>query len=32
VFTLAGVFKAGVEATGFVSPMRFSYTSGMRPA
>ena len=28
VFTLARVFKAGVEATGFVNPMKFSYTSG----
>lgn len=32
VFTLARVFKAGAEATGFVNPMKFSYTSGMRPA
>jgi multimeric flavodoxin WrbA len=31
VLTLARVFKAGAEATGFVSPMRFSYSSGMRP-
>ncbi len=30
VYTLAKVFKAGVEATGFVSPMKFSYTSGTR--
>ncbi len=30
VFTLAKVFKAGVEATGFVSPMRFSYSQGTR--
>jgi len=32
VFTLAKVFQAGVEATGFVSPMVFSYGSGVRPA
>ncbi|HEY5490273.1 MAG TPA: flavodoxin family protein [Gemmatimonadaceae bacterium] len=31
VFTLAGVFKAGVEATGFTNPMRFSYSAGTRP-
>ena len=31
VFTLAGVFKAGVEATGFTSPMKFSYSAGTRP-
>jgi len=31
VFTLAKVFKAGIEATGFESPMKFSYTSGTRP-
>jgi multimeric flavodoxin WrbA len=31
VFTLAGVFKAGVEATGFVNPMKFSYSAGSRP-
>jgi multimeric flavodoxin WrbA len=30
VFTLAGVFKAGAEATGFVSPMKFSYAAGTR--
>ncbi len=30
VFTLAKVFKAGVEATGFVSPMKFSYGAGTR--
>ncbi len=30
VFTLARVLKAGIEATGFRSPMRFSYTSGTR--
>ena len=31
VFTLAGVFKAGVEATGFTNPMKFSYSAGTRP-
>jgi multimeric flavodoxin WrbA len=31
VFTLAKVFKAGAEATGFVNPMKFSYSSGTRP-
>ena len=31
VFTLAKVFKAGVESTGFVSPMKFSYSAGTRP-
>ena len=31
VFTLAKVFKAGAEATGFESPMKFSYSAGMRP-
>lgn len=31
VFTLAKVFKAGVEATGFVNPMTFSYGAGTRP-
>jgi multimeric flavodoxin WrbA len=31
VFTLANVFKAGVAATGFESPMKFSYSAGMRP-
>ena len=30
VFTLAGVFKAGVAATGFVNPMKFSYGAGTR--
>jgi multimeric flavodoxin WrbA len=30
VFTLAGVIKAGIEASGFVSPMKFSYTQGTR--
>jgi len=30
VFTLSKVFKAGVEATGFASPMRFSYEQGTR--
>lgn len=30
VFTLARVFKAGAEATGFVNPMKFSYLSGIR--
>jgi multimeric flavodoxin WrbA len=30
VFTLAGVFQAGVAATGFVSPMKFSYSAGTR--
>jgi multimeric flavodoxin WrbA len=30
VFTLAKVFKAGVEATGFVNPMKFSYSAGTR--
>ena len=30
VFTLARVFQAGVAATGFVNPMKFSYTSGTR--
>jgi len=31
VFTLAGVFKAGAAATGFVNPMKFSYGAGTRP-
>jgi len=31
VFTLAKVFKAGAAATGFVSPMKFSYGAGTRP-
>lgn len=31
VFTLAKVFQAGVAATGFVSPMKFSYSAGTRP-
>jgi multimeric flavodoxin WrbA len=31
VFTLARVFKAGVAATGFENPMRFSYSAGLRP-
>jgi multimeric flavodoxin WrbA len=31
VFSLAKLIKAGVEATGFESPMKFSYTSGTRP-
>jgi multimeric flavodoxin WrbA len=30
VYTLAKVIKAGIEATGFLSPMKFSYTSGTR--
>ena len=30
VFTLAKVFKAGVEATGFENPMKFSYSAGTR--
>ncbi|MEZ5126385.1 MAG: flavodoxin family protein [Thermoleophilia bacterium] len=32
VFTLAKLLQAGIEASGFVNPMIFSYTSGMRPA
>ncbi len=31
VFTLAKVVRAGIEATGFVSPMKFSYSQGVRP-
>jgi multimeric flavodoxin WrbA len=31
VFTLARVFKAGVAATGFENPMKFSYSAGLRP-
>jgi multimeric flavodoxin WrbA len=31
VFTLAKVFKAGVAATGFENPMKFSYGAGTRP-
>jgi len=31
VYTVAKVVKAGVEAIDFASPMRFSYTSGVRP-
>jgi len=31
VFTLAGVFQAGAEATGFANPMKFSYGAGTRP-
>jgi len=31
VFTLARLLQAGVEASGFVSPMKFSYSQGMRP-
>jgi hypothetical protein len=31
VFTLARLLQAGVEASGFVNPMKFSYTQGMRP-
>jgi multimeric flavodoxin WrbA len=31
VFTLARLLKAGVEATGFVNPMKFSYSAGTRP-
>ena len=30
VFTLARLLKAGVEATGFVNPMKFSYSAGTR--
>lgn len=30
VFTVAKVIKAGVEASGFESPMRFSYSQGTR--
>jgi hypothetical protein len=30
VFTLAGLLKAGAEATGFVNPMKFSYSAGTR--
>ncbi len=30
VFTIAKLIKAGAEATGFESPMRFSYTAGTR--
>jgi hypothetical protein len=31
VFTLAGVLKAGVEASGYENYMRFSYSQGTRP-
>jgi len=31
VFTLARLIQAGIEATGFESPMRFSYSQGTRP-
>ncbi|HSL96187.1 MAG TPA: flavodoxin family protein [Thermoleophilia bacterium] len=31
VFTLARLLQAGVEASGFVNPMTFSYSQGMRP-
>jgi multimeric flavodoxin WrbA len=31
VFTLAGLVQAGVGATGFVNPMKFSYGQGTRP-
>ncbi len=30
VFSLAGLLKAGVEASGFVNPMTFSYSQGTR--
>jgi multimeric flavodoxin WrbA len=30
VFTLARLIKAGAEASGFVNPMKFSYTQGTR--
>ena len=30
VFTLGGLIKAGVEASGFVNPMKFSYAQGTR--
>ncbi len=30
VFTLARLLKAGVQATGFVNPMKFSYSAGTR--
>jgi len=30
VYTLAGLLKAGVEASGFVNPMKFSYSAGTR--
>ncbi len=30
VFTLGGLIKAGVEASGFVNPMKFSYSQGTR--
>jgi multimeric flavodoxin WrbA len=30
VFTLARLLKAGVEASGFVNPMKFSYSAGTR--
>lgn len=31
VFTLARLIRAGIQATGFVSPMKFSYSAGTRP-
>ncbi len=31
VFTLARLIQAGIEATGFENPMRFSYSQGTRP-
>jgi multimeric flavodoxin WrbA len=31
VFTMARIIKAGIEATGFANPMKFSYSSGTRP-
>ncbi len=30
VFTLAKIIQAGIEATGFVNPMKFSYSQGTR--
>ena len=30
VFTLARLLKAGIEASGFVNPMKFSYSAGTR--
>ena len=32
VYSIARLIKAGAEATGFSSPMKFSYTAGTRPA
>jgi multimeric flavodoxin WrbA len=32
VYSIARLIKAGAEATGFSSPLKFSYTAGTRPA